>query len=496
MSFIQLNGGVLVNLKRSTPEKQGISSSAILSFLESVEKSEIELHSFMIARNGEVVSEGAWHPYEIENKHFMFSFTKSVTATAIGFALSENLLSLDDKVISFFPEYKNCDVSEKMKSMTVEHLLTMTSGYIENISGSTQWSRKEGSWVKQFLELPLTYEPGTRFVYNSGSSHMLSAIISKVTSQSTLEYLQPRLFTPLQINDVIWDTDPYGNNTGGWGIRLAIEDVTKFGQFYLQKGYWNGEQLLDKEWFERATSFKVSNAEMYDEKDRQQGYGYQFWMIRNGGYRAAGKFGQLCIILPQQNAVLSFTAGTDQSQNLLDLVWKHIYPNFEQNALENNLETQEKLNKFLEELKVHKPQPFSISPIEPKISGKLFCLEENIDDIQSIQLFFERGMCVFQLKDKKGEHEIKCGLGEWVESNTTMPGAILHHMQQPDDLVVKARGNWLDESTFFMTWTYTQLPFSDFVSCNFEENKVIYRRSVNVNGDVTSRPTILGRQSI
>lgn len=481
-----------MSFKKSTPEKQGVSSRAITSFLKSVNEKEIELHSFMFVVNGSVISEGSWDPYELDRKHFMFSLTKSITATAIGFALDEKLLSLEDKVISFFPEYSDLDIDIKMNDMTVEHLLTMTSGYIENISGSTVWGQKKESWVKEFLELPLTYEPGTQFVYNSGSSHMLSAIISKVTNESMLNYLQAKLFEPLGIKDIIWDVDPEGNNTGGWGVQLKTEDVAKFGQFYLQKGQWNKKQLLSKEWFENATSFKVSNSGLYDDIDKQQGYGYQFWIIRNGGYRAAGKFGQLCFVFPQHNVVAVFTAGTDRTQELLDLFLEHIYFNIKEDELKEDDRSIEQLQHYIKKLSVFPDQSYFQTKKENDISGKEFKVKPNIDDIESIQLDFSDENCVFKIIDTNGEHKIECGLGYWIESKTTMPGAILHHMQQPNDLKVTARGIWVDNKTFSMTWTYINMPFSDTILCCFEGNKIIYKRTVNINGGTTERPTIIG----
>lgn len=479
-------------LQRSNPEEQGLPSKAILSFLDAVEKEKIELHSMMLVKNGKVIAEGAWFPYHTKTKHFMFSLTKSITSTAVGFALSEGLLSLDDKVISFFPEYSKLDMDKKMGSMTIRHLLTMTSGYIENISGSTVWGQMPGSWIKEFLELPLTYKPGTQFVYNSGSSHMLSAIVSKVTKQSLHHYLQPRLFDPLHIKGFNWDTDPEGNNTGGWGIRLSTEDIAKFGQFYLQKGMWEGQQLLPKEWIEEATSFQVSTAHL-DEIDGQQGYGYQFWMSRNGAYRASGAFGQMCIVLPQQNTVMAITAGTNRGQEVLNLLWEYIYPYFRPERLAENDSDQKRLEERLQKLTLFPPQPYSSSHIAEIVSEKRYEMKANADGLDAVEFQFSKDSCLFKLFDHNGVHQIECGIGDWVEGETTMPGAILHHMQQPDVLHVKARGNWVDEKTFIMIWTYIDMPFTDTVTSSFEGNKLIFKRSVNVNGGAMERPIILGK---
>lgn len=481
-------------LHRSTPETEGVSSRSILSFLDTIEKDKLELHSFMLIRNGKVISEGAWAPYDLNEKHEMFSVTKSITSTAIGFALQENKLSLNDKIISFFPEYSDIDMDKKMKLMTVRHLLTMTTGYFENMAGNTELSQTEGSWIKEFLGLPLTYTPGTKFIYNSAASHILSAIISKVTKQSISEYLKSRFFDPLNITDYYWEADPEGNNTGGWGIRLKTEDVAKFGQFFLQKGVWNGEQLLSKEYIEQATSFQVSNADSSDDYGKQQGYGYQFWMNENGAYRAAGMFGQICLVLPQQNAILVVTAGTERKQEILDIFWETIYPNFLSEKLTINTREEEKLNECLNNLALIPKQPHSVSSIVSEVSDKKYKMKNNVDNIYSLTCHFSNNSCLFKLVDKTGEHQIECGLGHWIEQKTTMPGAPLHLLQQPTSMRVKANGFWKDNKTFIMTWTFYEMAFTDTVISYFEDNQIILKRSVNDQGPYPSeRPTMIGK---
>ncbi|MFA1819594.1 serine hydrolase domain-containing protein [Virgibacillus oceani] len=483
-----------MHLQRSIPEIQGVPSKSIISFLDSIKREKIELHSLMLVRNGNIIAEGAWSPYDLNKKHEMFSITKSITSTAVGFAIEENILSLDDKVVSFFPEYSDLDMDEKMSTMTVRHLLTMTSGYIENIPGSTELSQIEGSWVKEFLELPLTYEPGTKFVYNSASSHILSAIVSKVTKQNLSEYLEPRLFGPLNIKGYTWDTDLEGNNTGGWGMRLKTEDVAKFGQFYLQKGIWEGKQLLSQDYIEQASSFQVSSTHHSDDVDTQQGYGFQFWRSRYGAYRAVGMFGQICIVLPQQNAVFVVTSGTERKQEILDIFWKTVYPNFISGKLTESTQEKKYLEMRLNNLTLFPKQPHSSSPKENKVSGKQYRMKANADNVHFVEFNFSYNSCLFKLVDNTGEHQIECGLESWIEQKTTMPGATLHLLQQPADLPVKARGFWKDETTFVMTWTFFQMSFTDTITCCFEGHQLILMRSVNDHGPYPAeRPTIIGK---
>ncbi len=194
-------------------------------------------------------------------------------------------------------------------------------------------------WVKSFLAMPFFSEPGTIYRYNSVASYMLSAIVTKVTGQKVIDYLTPRFFEPLGIEGMDWETDAYGINTGGWGLRLKTEDLAKFGQFYLQKGKWNGKQLLPKKWVEEATSVKIyQNPDMTQSKrdssnDGVQGYCYQFWRARHNSYQANGANGQFVLVIPDKDAVVIFTADSPDMWGELDMVWKYLYPGIQDKAL-------------------------------------------------------------------------------------------------------------------------------------------------------------------
>ena len=206
-----------ISLQRSTPEAEGVSSEGINNFIDAVSKSKHELHSFMILRHGKVVSEGWWNPYRNDLKHTLYSTSKSFTASAIGFAVSEGKLTVNDKVISFFPEDLPTVISPNLAELKVKDLLSMSVGHEKEPSNIIATS---DNWVKDFLNTPIKYQPGTKFLYNSPATYMLSAIVQKVTGQKVIDYLKPRLFDPLGINGMDWEIDPNGINTGGWGLRL------------------------------------------------------------------------------------------------------------------------------------------------------------------------------------------------------------------------------------------------------------------------------------
>ena len=213
-SNIPVNQGP--DLPRSTPEAEGVDSRGIIEFLKAADSSKHEFHSIMVLRHGRVITEGWWSPYSPELKHTLYSTSKSFTSTAVGFAVTEKRLKVTDKVISFFPEYLPDTVSKNLSSMEVKDLLSMSAG--QDPDPTFLIPPSENDWVRAFLSRPVVNVPGTKFLYNSMATYMLSAIVQKVTGEKILDYLTPRLFTPLGISGMDWETDPKGINTGGWGI--------------------------------------------------------------------------------------------------------------------------------------------------------------------------------------------------------------------------------------------------------------------------------------
>ena len=334
-------------LPRSTPESQGVSSSAIRAFVEAADETVDSMHSFMLVRHGNVIAEGWWEPEAASKPHILWSLSKSFTSTAVGLAVAEGKLNIDDKVLSFFPENAPEEPSENLKSMRVRDLLTMSTGH-----DAEPWWQGDEVWTKRFLSQPVPHKPGTSFMYNTPATYMLSAIVQKVTGQTVLDYLTPRLFEPLGIEKPTWDASPQGISIGGYGLYLRTEDIVKFGQLYLQKGKWDGKQLIPAAWVAEATSKQVENGNARHARnpDWSQGYGFQFWQCRHGAYRGDGKDGQFCIVLPKQDAVIAITAKTGNMQQQLDLVWEHLLPAFHDEALPENLDEAKKLRNTLSNL--------------------------------------------------------------------------------------------------------------------------------------------------
>ena len=281
-------------IKRTSPEAEGISSSAVLNFIQALEQHTHPLDAmqgFMLLRHGNVAADGWWAPYGPQLPHSMYSLSKSFTSTAIGLAVNEGRLTVDDPVLKFFPEEAPSDPSENLKSMRVRHLLSMNTGHKEDTT--LHVFRGAGdNWARAFLSLPVEYEPGTWFVYNTAATYMLSAIITRLTGETLLEYLRPRLFEPLGIEHPTWEVDPRGINVGGTGLHIKTEEIARFGQMYLQKGMWQGQRLVPEAWIAQATTAVSDNSNTQTNPDWSVGYGYQFWRCRHNAYRGDGAFGQ------------------------------------------------------------------------------------------------------------------------------------------------------------------------------------------------------------
>ena len=295
------------------------------------------LHSLMILKDGKVVYEHWDVGYSPEQLHVMWSVSKTFTATAIGFAEQEGLLKTSDRVIDYFDkEELPAEPHEWLKKMTLHDLLIMSSGWTDYIYDAMKG--KVENWVKTQLASEFHFEPGTQYHYNSMNTYILSAIVTKVTGKKMADYLNEKLFEPLGIEDYYWCESPQGINTGGWGLYITTESFAKMGQFILQKGEWNGKQLLCAEWFDKATfphimqyQNKVTDPARLEElklsrNQWEQGYAYQMWNCTDGAVRMHGANGQLGIIFPDKNAVVITTAYSTDTKKMLDSIWENIYP--------------------------------------------------------------------------------------------------------------------------------------------------------------------------
>ncbi len=296
----------------------------------------ITLHSIMILKHGEVVYEKWFNGHSAETPHPMFSVSKTFTAIAVGLAINEGKLNLTNPVVKFFPDQLPDEPSDYLKAMTVRDLLTMTCGHDEEPNSSRADSV---DWVESFLAWPVEHQPGEYYLYNSIGTYMLSAIVQKVTDEKLIDYLDTRLFQPLNINRPTWDESPQGINCGGWGLNIKTEDMAKLGQLFLQKGKWNGKQVVPAEWLKEMSSYQVPSAPSgtrfedlekaglnKDNNEWVQGYGYQMWICRHNAFRADGYAGQYIMVFPDRDAVLVLTTSSSLYQPYIDLIWEFLLP--------------------------------------------------------------------------------------------------------------------------------------------------------------------------
>lgn len=466
-------------LPRSTPSQENISSEKILEFLDAAEKSDHEFHSIMILRHGKVVAEGWWAPYKPELKHTMYSISKSFTSTAVGFAVKEKLLSVEDKVVSFFPDQVPSNISEHLSSLRIKDLLTMTVGQSPD---PTRTVVPDSNWVRSFLSTPILHKPGSRFLYNSMATYMLSAIVQKVTGQKVLDYLAPRLFVPLGIEGMDWETDASNINTGGWGLRIKTEDMAKLGQLYLQKGKWNDTQILPAEWVEEATTIKIEQApdapqSQKDSSDWLQGYCYQFWRSRNNSYRGDGAFGQFIIVLPEKDAVIAITAETSNMQDEFNLIWKYLYPAFKEEQVQENESGHSALQKKLASLSLRIPDKKNYSASK-NLSGSYYLLENNEKNIRSLAFDLKGDILHITINTDTSSNEIKFAPGDWSMGETSRPGPYLvagARSALKGLPLFKTAGNyrWKDKSTLELTLRYIESPHTELFTFQFKDPAVM-----------------------
>ena len=478
--YIQLSAQTIV-LPRSTPEGEGVSSQYIIEFLDAVAKSKNEMHSLMILRHGKVITQGWWNPYRSDLKHTLYSLSKSFTSSAVGFAVSEKRISLDDKVISFFPDKLPDTLSNYFAELTIKNLITMSVGQAPDPTGKLVSQNTD--WIKSFFTEPIRNKPGTMFLYNSMATYMLSAIVQKVTGQKIIDYLKPRLFDPLGIKGMDWETDPVGINTGGWGLRIKTEDIARFGQLYLQKGKWNGKQILPTSWVEEATSFKVDNApgaaqSKKDSSDWMQGYCYQFWRCRYNNYRGDGAFGQYCIILPEEDAVIAITSETPDMQDELNLVWKYLLPAMQVDKSSLNKNDAVALQKRLRLLKIPFPGVADSTFRPTSVSGKAFNMEANSKKIKSISFSEKNHIITLTLKTDKDLYALHFGQRKWYEAKTTMLGPSLvdlakNHFAGLPPSQIEGSYSWKGNSVLEMQLRYIDSPHTLVMTFYFDGDKIL-----------------------
>jgi len=449
---------------RASPESQGISSQSILQFLEATKTSGISWHSFMLLRHGKVVAEGWWKPYDSHYVHSLYSLSKSFTSTAIGLLVKEGKLDIHSKVISFFPKDLPAPIDENLGQVTVRSLLTMNTGHAGDTMPKMRASKD--SWVKTWLAQPVEFPPGTHFLYNTGNTYMLGAILHKITGETLESYLGPRLFQPLGITGYDWETSPQGLNTAGYGLRVRTEDIAKLGQLYLQKGKWQDQVILPANWVEEATRKQTDS--QVNNGDWSQGYGYQFWRCTHNLFRGDGAYGQYCIVMPEQDAVLAVTGQSPDMQKSMNVLWDHLLPGIQTGVLPEDPATGVQLKKDLASLSLPVAKGGARSALAGQYQNKKWALAENDLGVQTLQLDFTDKSCSLSVGTSGAAARLEFGWEQWVLNDRRESYVFKARDLFPMPSRMAGTATWIDEHTLQLNVRFVEAIFGDRITCVFD----------------------------
>lgn len=412
-AFVALFASAQVgDLERSTAAAQGVDPVAVTRFVDSLMAvPKTDIHHVMVVRHGKVIAEAHPAPYRAEDAHTLYSCSKTFTSMAVGIAIGENRLRLTDRVATFFPDKLPAEISANLAKMTVRDLLIMGAGI------KPDWIMRNNNpdWVTTWLAKPVTDEPGTHFQYDSMCSFMLAAIVQKVTGMTMLEYLNQHMFGPMHITEVDWQQSPDGVNTGGWGLRLQAESLAKMGILLLNRGQWQGKQLVPAEWVDEAAAAHInySNVKPTDAPtEGNRGYGYQIWRCKNArAFRADGAFGQYIVCIPDADMVVVITGMSGKGHGELACIWNQLMPGVDK--VNESAKDQQKLETTC--ARVALPVPV---PMVKKISVSLplnLRLADNKHGIKSIIIDKDYNMTF--ARDGECEETYALGFGKWLYSD-------------------------------------------------------------------------------
>ena len=393
-------------LPRSTPEEQGVPSKALIALFDSLHALPLtDMHAVVVMRHGKVIGEMYPKPYAPEYRHTMYSCSKTFVGIAVGLAIEDNRLRLDDRVAAFFPEQLPDSVSKDLASMTVRDLLTMASGV------KPDWNmRSRGKeWIRTFLSKPVD-APGTKYAYDSMVSYMLAAVVQKVTGKKLTEYLQERVFTPMNVTEWAWEESPEGVNTGGWGVHIQPESLAKFGQLILNEGRWEGKQLVPAEWIREMCK-----------KHRETGrevYGYHIWHCggHDGAVRADGALGQYVISVLEKDMVVVMTEATlGNGRDQRRLIWDVLLPEMKDEPLPANKKGYQKLLKKQEGYKLAEVKGKASSAFASNWENKIIELGKNTFGWKSLKLNFGKKHVTMTVTETNGKSfELPFGYQQWI----------------------------------------------------------------------------------
>jgi len=460
----------------SSPEKQGVDSEKLAEMLERIKSQNINIRSVVVIRNGYVLLDACVHPYQKDSWHIIHSCTKSITSALIGIAIDKGYLeSVKTPVLEFFPGRTAANLDENKKAMTLENLLTMSSGFQARDSYLYNWQglnkmRASYDWVQYMLDLPMAKAPGDKFDYSNGVSFLLSAILQESTGTNALVFAREHLFGPLGIHNIYWPSSPLGITLGWGGMRMKPLDMAKIGFLYLNKGVWEGKQVVSSSWVEASTREHIKSGTLSD------GYGYQWWVDEDGYFMALGYSGQYIVVLPQQDMVVVFTSALHSFNFFIPEMFlrDYIIPAAHSSIpLPDNPEGEKRLQSVLQAISNPKASPVPTLPeIAQKISGKTFVFDSNPMNSKRLSLDFgnKEDEALLALSYRDRDLRVPVGLDN-VYRLTNAAGYLRAY-----------RGFWENDNTFVIDYQIVDFSERGKIRVTFEGDRMTVVSQEEVRG--------------
>ena len=431
------------DMPRATPESQGVSSQAIIDWLDACNAEMKYMHGFVIVRHGKVIAEGAWAPFDpLTRPHMLYSHSKSFTSTAIGFLADEGKVDLDERIADIFADKMPTNPQPELLEVRVRDLLTMNFG--SDASHAPKCNFDLADWEKGILSRPMEHRPGMKHRYDSDATYLLSCIVERKSGMRTMDYLKARLFDPLGMTSPWSTVSPSGTACGGWGMNMTTRDIAKFGQFLLDGGVWDGKQLLSRDWIRLASAKHTASG---GGPDWRLGYGFQFWRCQHNAYRADGAAGQFTIVMEDQDAVVSLNAAEGNMQKELDLVWKHLLPAFGDRPLPDDAELQSRLADKCAKLEISAPKGTGLAG--PALPAACSYGRSNL---------MPEGKGILEKSDSGwtlvgGNRRLAIGDGAWAETTWKFDdGNVEPLFALVGTRTAIAAGRWTNEKTLRVSW--------------------------------------------
>ena len=499
---------------RATPESQGIKSSAVSAFVERLNDEGDMVHAYMLVRHGKVVAEGCWAPYDAQIPHALFSISKAFTSMAIGYAVEDRKMTLGDRVDWFFPEYAPTNEPGYARELRVRDLMQMASGHRRDPLGAMRKSG-DADWAKAFYSEPVVNPPGIFFRYMTGNSCMLARIHRKVTGEADMiEYLRPRLFDKLDISAMHWDRQPDGTVFGGSGFHLRLEDLAKVSQLLLQGGVWRGERILPLWWVKQATSCQTPYGRVMDpvlalhvgvkdakgppdpSNDWQQGYGFQMWMGRHETFRLCGAYGQIGVVMPNEDLVCVVFAGGNGSNKLsVNALYDTILPSLSSSPLPENPSDLAALRGRSAALSITIPGRSAEPSADTLAAAKsAYEFSENARGVKRMKFDAARGILEFE--NGFGAQKISFGDGAWARQTVELDAPSVQNisMLPGGQQKIGCAGAWVAPDVYRASICYLSSPHIMALEFKFAGDELVVTLDCPIAG--IKKMKIAGRRAL